>query len=232
MPTSISHLGGRARVNEPGRYRKKNNKDLMAQGLPTYVGMPQPLRNLIAKRVKPSQTVKRTTTTTTTTNVAVLPSVNAGEVGLTNLTYNNDGSASIDVVLAEGISLGNMHFDIDYSEAADPIWAGLYGITFTTNVAGDNNIDPRYNAGSSTIHDGIIQGSWDGGPAIRLTFANQWTAGNAATQASPDNFINNNFATSRTTNVIDSSGGYGDQYIQFNGPGTSWTSLDLVQYIA
>jgi len=57
MPTSISHLGGRARVNEPGRYRKKNNKNLMAQGLPTYVGMPQPLRNLIAKRVKPSQAV-------------------------------------------------------------------------------------------------------------------------------------------------------------------------------
>ena len=52
MPTSISHLGGRARVNEPGRYRKKNNKNLMAQGLPSFVGMPQPLRNLIAKRVK------------------------------------------------------------------------------------------------------------------------------------------------------------------------------------
>ena len=55
MPTSISHIGGRARVNEPGRYRKKNNKNLMVQGLPTYVGMPQPLRNLIAKRVKSSQ---------------------------------------------------------------------------------------------------------------------------------------------------------------------------------
>ena len=231
MPTSISHIGGRARVNEPGRYRKKNNKNLMAQGLPTYVGMPQPLRNLIAKRVKPSQTVKRTTTTTTT-NVAVLPSVNAGEVGLTNLTYNNDGSASIDVVLAEGISLGNMHFDIDYNDATDIIWAGLYGIIFSENVAGNNTIDPRYNQGSSTIHDGIIQGSWDGGPAIRLTFANQWTAGNAATQASPGNFINSNFGTSRTTNVIDSSGGYGVQYIQINGPGTSWTSLDLVQYIA
>jgi hypothetical protein len=59
MPTSISHLGGRARVNEPGRYRKKNNKNLTAQGLPTYVGMPQPLRNLIAKRVKPSQAVAK-----------------------------------------------------------------------------------------------------------------------------------------------------------------------------
>jgi hypothetical protein len=59
MPTSISHLGGRARVNEPGRYRKKNNKNLMTQGLPTYVGMPQPLRNLIAKRVKPSQAVTK-----------------------------------------------------------------------------------------------------------------------------------------------------------------------------
>ena len=108
MPTSISHLGGRARVNEPGRYRKKNNKNLMAQGLPTYVGMPQPLRNLIAKRVKPSQQQfkKRTTTTTTTTNVAVLPvCVNAGEVDvantITNLTYNNDGSeTSIDVVFS------------------------------------------------------------------------------------------------------------------------------------
>ena len=59
MPTSISHLGGRARVNEPGRYRKKNNKNLMAQGLPSFVGMPQPLRNLIAKRVKPSQAIKK-----------------------------------------------------------------------------------------------------------------------------------------------------------------------------
>ena len=228
MPTSISHLGGRARVNEPGRYRKKNNKNLMAQGLPTYIGMPQPLRNLIAKRVKPSQTVKRTTTTTT--NVAVLPSVNAGEVGLTNLTYNNDGSASIDVVLAEGISLGNMHFDIDYNDATDIIWAGLYGITFSENVAGNNSIDPTYNAGSSTVHDGIIQGSWDGGPAIRLTFANQWTVGNAATQASPDNFINANFAGNGGGGI---SGYYGYQYIQITCASCpSWTSLDLVQYIA
>ena len=59
MPTSISHLGGRARVNEPGRYRKNNNKKHKAQGLPTFIGMPQPLRNSIAKRVKPSQAVAK-----------------------------------------------------------------------------------------------------------------------------------------------------------------------------
>jgi len=69
MPTSISHLGGRARVNEPGRYRKKNNKNLMAQGLPTYVGMPQPLRNLIAKRVKPSQAVAKKKPSIKTTRI-------------------------------------------------------------------------------------------------------------------------------------------------------------------
>ena len=59
MPTWISHLGGRAQINEPGRYWKKNNSNLTAQGLPTYIGMPQPLRNLIAKRVKPSQAVSK-----------------------------------------------------------------------------------------------------------------------------------------------------------------------------
>ena len=59
MPTSISHIGGRARVHEPGRYRKRNNKNLMAQGMPTFIGMPQPLRNLIARRVKPSQAVTK-----------------------------------------------------------------------------------------------------------------------------------------------------------------------------
>ena len=33
MPTSIAHLGGRARVAEPGRYRKENNKNLKSQGI-------------------------------------------------------------------------------------------------------------------------------------------------------------------------------------------------------
>ena len=74
MPTSISHIGGRARVNEPGRYRKKNNKNLMAQGLPTYVGMPQPLRNLIAKRVKSSDAItKGTGTGCSTTTIVEYP---------------------------------------------------------------------------------------------------------------------------------------------------------------
>ena len=61
MAPSISHLGGRARVNEPGRYRKKNNKNLMAQGLPTFIGMPQPLRNLLSKRVKSNKAIQKKT---------------------------------------------------------------------------------------------------------------------------------------------------------------------------
>ena len=52
MPTSISHLGGRARVNEPGRYRKENNKNLMAQGLPNLFGKSKYLQSLIARRVR------------------------------------------------------------------------------------------------------------------------------------------------------------------------------------
>ena len=70
MPTSISHLGGRARVNEPGRYRQKNNKNLMAQGLPSFVGMPQPLRNLITKRVKPSQAITKKKKSTYYNNIS------------------------------------------------------------------------------------------------------------------------------------------------------------------
>ena len=46
MPTSISHLGGRARVNEPGRYRKENNKNLTAQGLPNLIGNPNIYKTL------------------------------------------------------------------------------------------------------------------------------------------------------------------------------------------
>ena len=83
MPTSISHLGGRARVNEPGRYRKKNNKNLMAQGLPSFVGMPQPLRNLIAKRVKTSEAISKKKGST----------VNYGKLAVT-FTIQTDGSKS------------------------------------------------------------------------------------------------------------------------------------------
>ena len=86
MPTSISHLGGRARVNEPGRYRKKNNKNLMAQGLPTYVGMPQPLRNLIAKRVKPSEAISKKKDST----------VNYGKLAVT-FTIQSNGSKNADL---------------------------------------------------------------------------------------------------------------------------------------
>ena len=66
-----------------------------------------------------------------------LPSVNTGEVGLTNLTYNNDGSASIDVVLSpDNLSqITNMHFDIDYNDSTEILWEGLYGITFSENIA-------------------------------------------------------------------------------------------------
>ena len=52
MPTSISHIGGRARVNEPGRYRKENNKNLMSQGLPNLFGKSKYLQNIIARRVR------------------------------------------------------------------------------------------------------------------------------------------------------------------------------------
>ena len=93
MPTSISHLGGRARVNEPGRYRKKNNKNLMAQGLPSFVGMPQPLRNLIAKRVKPSEAIskkKKTQSQLRTTNNLVPCSAVIEAAALTGQTYTKD----------------------------------------------------------------------------------------------------------------------------------------------
>ena len=52
MPTSISHIGGRARVAEPGRYRKENNKNQKAQGLPNLFGKPKYLQNIIASRVR------------------------------------------------------------------------------------------------------------------------------------------------------------------------------------
>ena len=52
MPTSISHIGGRARVAEPGRYRKENNKNLTSQGLPNLFGKPKYLQNIIAARVR------------------------------------------------------------------------------------------------------------------------------------------------------------------------------------
>lgn len=52
MPTSISHLGGRARVQEPGRYRKENNKNITSQGFPNLFGKPIYLKNIIASRVR------------------------------------------------------------------------------------------------------------------------------------------------------------------------------------
>jgi len=52
MPTSISHLGGRARVAEPGRYKKDNNKNLKAQGLPPLLGKPLYLQRYIRSRVR------------------------------------------------------------------------------------------------------------------------------------------------------------------------------------
>ena len=58
MPTSISHIGGRARVNEPGRYRKKNNKNLTSQGLPNLFGKPKYLQSIIARRVRGVYAIK------------------------------------------------------------------------------------------------------------------------------------------------------------------------------
>ena len=58
MPTSISHLGGRARVQEPGRYRKENNKNLTAQGLPNLFGKPKYLQSIIARRVRGVYAIK------------------------------------------------------------------------------------------------------------------------------------------------------------------------------
>ena len=52
MPTSISHLGGRARVAEPGRYKKENNKNQKAQGLPPMLGKPLYLQRYIQSRVR------------------------------------------------------------------------------------------------------------------------------------------------------------------------------------
>lgn len=58
MPTSISHLGGRARVQEPGRYRKENNKNQKAQGLPNLFGKPKYLQSIIARRVRGVYAIK------------------------------------------------------------------------------------------------------------------------------------------------------------------------------
>lgn len=58
MPTSISHLGGRARVQEPGRYRKENNKNQKSQGLPNLFGKPQYLQSIIARRVRGVYAIK------------------------------------------------------------------------------------------------------------------------------------------------------------------------------
>ena len=52
MPTSISHIGGRARVAEPGRYKKENNKNIIAQGLPNLFGKSLVIRRHIASRVR------------------------------------------------------------------------------------------------------------------------------------------------------------------------------------
>ena len=52
MPTSISHIGGRARVAEPGRYKKENNKNLKAQGLAPLQGKPLYLQRYIMSRVR------------------------------------------------------------------------------------------------------------------------------------------------------------------------------------
>lgn len=52
MPLSISHLGGRARAQEPGRYRKENNKNITSQGLPNLFGKPKYLQNIISSRVR------------------------------------------------------------------------------------------------------------------------------------------------------------------------------------
>jgi hypothetical protein len=51
MPTSIAHIGGRARYSEPGRYKKENNKNLMRQGLPNLIGKSKVLRRYIQSRV-------------------------------------------------------------------------------------------------------------------------------------------------------------------------------------
>jgi len=58
MPTSITHLGGRARVQEPGRYRKENNKNQKSQGLPNLFGKPKYLQSIIARRVRGVYAIK------------------------------------------------------------------------------------------------------------------------------------------------------------------------------
>ena len=58
MPTSIAHLGGRARVQEPGRYRKENNKNQKPQGLANLFGKPKYLQSIIARRVRGVYAIK------------------------------------------------------------------------------------------------------------------------------------------------------------------------------
>ena len=57
MPTSIAHLGGRARVAEPGRYRKENNKNLKSQGFSFGFGKGYVIRRMIARRVNVKEAI-------------------------------------------------------------------------------------------------------------------------------------------------------------------------------
>ena len=102
-------------------------------------------------------------------------SVNEGEVGLTNLVYNDDGSASIDVVLPAMNGFNRMHFDINgYNQNAAVGWEGLGGISLGSDAQRCQTGCPRMSGTSATIHDDIVQGDWMGGPALRLTFGDQF----------------------------------------------------------
>ena len=183
MPTSISHIGGRARVNEPGRYRKKNNKNLMAQGVPTFIGMPQPLRNLIAKRVKPSQAIsnkKKTQSQLRTTNNLVPCSAVIEAAALTGPTYTKD-FPDIDIygdgeLYTLTVTVKN-YDEAQKFENTQNKFVGLYIIDVSTNrvyrLAGNpvglvriqNGLktglpwlNPRYDGKTSMMQDGDTDG--------------------------------------------------------------------------
>ena len=158
--------------------------------------------------------------------------VNEGEVGLTNLVYNDDGSASIDVVLPAMTGFNKMHFDINgYDEdGTKPAveWEGLGGISFDPN-----DPYPRMSGTSATIHDGIVQGDWMGGPALRLTFGDLFDPDMdgvpATTKERADEFIKAIFRTSQA-GIMAGHTDYGEQYIQSYANG--WQSLVLLEYMS
>jgi hypothetical protein len=152
--------------------------------------------------------------------------VNEGEVGLTNLVYNDDGSASIDVVLPAMTRFNRMHFDINNydKDGTKPAvqWEPLGGISFNEPAI---MITSENDYISATNQFGIAQGDWTGGPALRLTFGDQ------AAGRTPDEFIKAIFSSAHQSRIMAGHQDYGEQYIQ-SMDDDGWQSLVLLEYMS